>query len=257
MHSNPPPIFTSTGTAIYYQGPDLREGPLPAVIFLALSAEASLYVDSFNQTAVRLAKQGVRVFSWDLPFHHKQADPKEAIYQWAVEFARDPHFLSRFIETSQRHIDELIAQQLIIPSKLAIAGLSRGAFIATHLAAQDSRLEIVLGFAPLTQPQLIDPSITTSASSYEQVSLITLAEHLIHKRIRFYIGNHDTRVGTEACFNFIQTVTQQAIAKGVRSPQTELIIYPCIGYKGHGTPPNIFYEGSHWIQNQLLSPLAS
>lgn len=247
------PLIPLHGSPIYYQGPDLEAGLKPAVIFFALSAQMSLFVDPFNQPVLYLAQEDVRVFSWDLPFHGKEQDPQDAMRQWAQEFARNPRFVEEFMDICQENVHYLIEQGWINPQALAIAGLSRGGFMATHLAARDSRFKTVLGFAPLTQPQPLEEMHSHSIDSLERISLISLVDQLVHTQLRFYIGNRDTRVSTEACYQFIRALTEAAFTQGIRSPQVELIVYPSIGYKGHGTPPSIFEEGAEWIKRQLIA----
>lgn len=248
----PSPLIPPYGSPIYYQGVDLQKGTRPAVIFFALSAQMSLFEDPFNPSILRLSEQGIRVFSWDLPFHGPGQNPQDAMYHWAQSYVENPSFIFDFIDLCQINIDYLIAQKLVDPQYLAVAGLSRGAFIATHLAARDPRIKIVLGFAPLTYPQTLEEIPEMSAQSLEKIALISVVEHLIHVRLRFYIGNRDTRVGTDACYTFIQALTEIDFTKGIRSPPVELMIYPSIGHKGHGTPSSIFYEGADWLKQQLI-----
>ena len=239
------------GGRIYYQGPELSQGPLPAIIFFALSAKMSLFEDPFNQAVLHCAGHPIRIFSWDLPFHEDGIEPKEAMFKWMTEMKEDPHFIDRFLSQCDSHLSFLIQQNYITPDRIAVAGLSRGSYMATQVAAHDKRITTILGFAPLTQSVPYenneDPSI------YEPLSLSHLAPLLIHKHLRFYIGNHDQRVGTDLCFEFIKTLTETAFQSGIRSPSVELIIYPSIGHKGHGTPPYVFEEGSNWLKKQLLN----
>lgn len=245
------PLFPPHGPPIYYQGADLQAGVQPAVIFFALSAQMSLFEDPFNQSVIRLSEQGIRVFSWDLPFHGPGQNPQEAIRQWRHAFIENPSFLSDFLDLCQTHLDYLIQQGWIDPQQLAVAGLSRGGFIATHLAARDERIKNVLGFAPITQLQPWDELQDLPKLPFEKISLMNLVEQLTHTRLRFYIGNRDVRVGTDACYAFIHALTEAAFNQGVRSPSVELIIYPSIGHKGHGTPPSIFYDGADWLRECL------
>ncbi len=251
MPLHPDPLHPLHGSPIYYQGPGPQAGTKPAVLFFALSAQMSLFEEPFNQPVVRLSQQGIRVFSWDLPFHEPGQDPHEAMFQWANAFIHRPSFISDFLDLCQINIDYLIEEGLIDPQQLAVAGLSRGGFIATHLAARDLRIKTVLGFAPLTQPQPLEELKHSTKVSFDQIALTSLVDRLIHTRLRFYIGNHDTRVGTDACYYFIRELTEAAFNKGVRSPTAELIIYPSIGHKGHGTPSVIFQDGADWIKEQF------
>lgn len=247
------PLLPQHHSPIYYQGPDLQYGPLPTVIFFALSARISLFEHPFNQPVLRLSQQGVRVFSWDLPFHGPEIDPDHAIRQWAWGFVHQPSFISDFLDLCQHHINYLITEGLINFQHLGVAGLSRGGFLATHLAARDSRLKTVLGFAPLIQPQSLEELKTFPESSFDRFSLTAVVDQLIHTRLRFHIGNHDMRVGTDICYQFIHQLTKAAFNQGIRSPGVELIIYPSIGYQGHGTPPLIFSDGADWIKRQLTT----
>jgi predicted esterase len=248
---NPSPLLPKHGSPIYYQGPDLQQGILPAVLFFALSAQMSLFEDPFNQPVLRLSQQGIRVFSWDLPFHGLNLDPHDAMRQWAHEFIHNPSFIFDFLDLCQRNIDYLIAEGFIPPQNLAVAGLSRGGFIATHLAARDPRFKFILGFAPLTQPKPLEELKSFPKNSFESISLLSLVDHLVHTHLRFYIGNHDMRVSTDACYQFIHHLTEAAVNHGIRSPAVELIIYPSIGHKGHGTPPSIFHDGADWIKKSF------
>lgn len=248
----PDSLMTPNGSSIYYHGAHPGEGPKPAVIYFALSGEMSLYEDPFNQPVLEWAKNDMRVFSWNLPYHGKGMDPHEAILHWAEELARNPHFLTDFIDECQKNIQHLIDLHVVDRDSLAVAGLSRGGFIAAHLAALNPHLKHVLAFAPLTSPKPIEELKSQPSAPFNKFGLVKLVDALTEKHIRFYIGNHDSRVGTDACYAFIKTLTEHAFSKGIRSPQAELIIYPSIGHRGHGTPPHIFLDGARWLINQLL-----
>lgn len=250
-HPHPNPLIPPNGSPIYYQGPSLEYGALPSVIFFALSAQMSLFEDPFNQPVVRLSQQGVRVFSWDLPFHGPGIDPHDALHQWIYEFAHHSSFISEFLDLCQRNLNFLIEKGFIDAQNIAIAGLSRGGFIATHLAARDARLKTVLGFAPLTLLHPLEGLKSFPEHAFDKINLVSVVDRLLHTHLRFYIGNHDKRVGTDACYHFIRNLTEAAINQGIRSPTVELIIYPSIGHKGHGTPPFIFHDGADWIKQQL------
>ncbi len=248
------PFITSSGAQIYYQGPDLAQGCFPALIYFALSAVSSLYEDPYNQPVIALSSNPIRIFSWNLPFHEPNHNPHEAMKKWTLTFRDHPSYFSEFIDRCIQNINDLIEQGFIDADHLAVAGLSRGGFIATYLAAHDYRIRTVLGFAPLTRfsPSLIEEFGLFPLSLYESIALSNLAPHLFHKSFRFYIGNHDTRVGTDSCFEFIKTLADTSFSHGIRSPEVELIIYPSIGHKGHGTPPYIFQEGANWIRTKLI-----
>lgn len=81
--------------------------------------------------------------------------------------------------------------------------------------------------------------------------LKSLIPHLIGKKLRFYIGNHDTRVGTANCFQFIEALAEASFQNRISSSDVELIIGPSIGHQGHGTSKEIFTKGADWMAEKL------
>ena len=149
-------------------------------------------------------------------------------------------------------VDDLLKQNIIDSERLAVAGLSRGAFIAAHAAAAIPEFQWILGFAPLTHLSYAKEFQAISHTPLVQsLSLTHLADSLSERNVRFYIGNHDTRVGTRHCFDLIDTLSQTAHHKRIRSPQIELIIGPSIGHQGHGTSKEVFHHGAQWIAEKL------
>jgi len=214
-----------------YIGPNFDEGLKAAVFYFALSAHDSLFLDPFNQPALELQKSGLRVFSFTLPGHDTL--PKEtALECWT------PALLTTFVDEVCSTIQELHQKQLI--TKCAVMGLSRGVFIAAHVAAKLSMLETLLGFAPLT-----------NLSYVPGWDLPSLSEKLYSKTIRCYIGNRDVRTGTEKTFSWLLKLADLAFAKGIRTAPIELIISPSIGRDGHGTSPENFRAGAQWLAKVL------
>lgn len=199
-------------------GPPLEDGPLPAIIYFALSAEESLHLDPFDQPVKALESKKVRVFSFTLPHHENQ---KRDLSKWTEEIIAD------FVRTVKAKLPDLNA------SGIGVMGLSRGAMMACRLAAICPEITHVLGFAPY--------------SSF----LDGIENRLYDRHVRFYIGNLDTRVGTRECFDIIEKLAKKAQEQKIRSPPIELIISPSIGFKGHGTPKHIFEAGANWLKEQL------
>lgn len=239
------------GSLIYFNGPDLNTKNIPAVIYFALSGYTSLFLDPFNQPVKRWNQHGIRVFSWDLPFHGQHDDPKLAMEKWAHFFIKGDPFIFQFLDRCQENLEWLIENEWVDPQQVAVAGLSRGGFIATHLAAREAKIKLILGFAPLTHPKPIEELKNKELPRIHELTLSSLVDQLTTREVRFYIGNRDIRVGTDVCYQFIRTLTEKAFDSGVRSPLIELVVYPSIGYKGHGTPPEIFLQGADWINEKM------
>jgi len=228
-------------------GPPLDAGPLPAVFYFSLSAHDSLHSHPYNQPALYLSSPGLRIFSISLP-GHDQLPPTEALRFWADEIHQGRDVIKAFVQEAADDIRHLIAQQVIDPEKLGTMGLSRGAFIASHLAAIVPEIKHILGFAPLSRLETVQEFQNIDVGRWD---LIHLADKLFNRSIRFYIGNRDTRVGTEGCCQLIPALANAAYENKISSSPIELIIGPSIGHKGHGTSPEIFRQGAAWMEKKL------
>ncbi|MCB1109580.1 MAG: alpha/beta hydrolase [Chlamydiia bacterium] len=220
-------------THTFFVGPPLEEGPLPALFYFALSAKDSLQTDPFNQPVQFLSQLPLRIFSMTLPAHENDFPPEQAMDVWKEEKGR---MILPFIERAKARIEALKPSI----TKCAVAGLSRGAFIACHVAAVCPEMSHILGYAPLTQ-----------LSYAPHLNLETLVPKLYNRSIRFYIGNHDTRVGTEHAFACIHALAIEANKQRVRNAPIEMIIGPSTGYQGHGTLPPVFQAGVDWLKQEL------
>jgi predicted esterase len=237
---------------IAYIGPPLSSGPLPALFYFSLSAQDSLCLDPFNQPVSYLSSLPIRIFSMTLPGHEDNLPPTQALELWAKEIAHGRNVIAEFVEKIKLAVATLLDQKVLIHHRIAVAGLSRGAFIATHAAAVIAQFRWILGFAPLTDLSfargfhelLHDPLVKSLALGH-------LAPRLIDRTVRYYIGNLDTLVSTRRCFDFVETLAQAAYEHKIRSPQVELIIGPSIGRDGHGTSKEVFHDGAQWIAEKL------
>jgi esterase FrsA len=222
---------------VKFLGPSLDAGPLPTVFYFALSANDSLFTDPYNQPAVFLSEQGVRVLSITLP-GHDILPATDALSFWAKETGA----LNTFI-------DEVVEYISLQPAtKIGVMGLSRGVFIAAHVAARAPKITHLLGFAPLTG---LGHITEFEGMDVREWDLTHLSEKLYNKTVRCYIGNHDTRVGTENCCQFITKLAKTAYHHGIRSSPIELVISPSIGRFGHGTSPETFRHGTNWLLGGL------
>lgn len=243
-------LETPFGTTLYFIGPPLKQGPLPTLFYFSLSGEESLTLAPYNTPITFLDETKLRIFSIDLPAHGEGFNKHKAIGIWAQWMEEGKHPLMDCIEEICKSIDYLFEQE--IASSIATAGLSRGAFIATHVASNDPRVKGVLGLAPLTDLSYSPDFARIKDHPHVQaMALQHLLPSLLHIPIRFSIGNQDTAVGTDTCFSFIFDLASLAHENGTRSPHVELTIHPSIGHRGHGTPRHIFESGAHWIQDLL------
>jgi esterase FrsA len=167
---------------------------------------------------------------------------------WSEGVSRDP---SGYFEPFFFRFGAVLEQlsSVIQPGCLAAAGLSRGGFIATHLAARYPQIKTVLGFAPATKLM----ELNGFPPEAERWDLEHQIPRLLKVRLKFYIGNRDIRVGTSTAFQFCHHLTEQKFKNGERTPQVEFSMFPSIGHKGHGTPMGVFLDGAEWVRNILMN----
>ena len=179
---------------------------------------------------------------------------KEALTLWTKLLMEGSSFLDEVLRPScQAAVNYCIAEGYAIPGKIAASGLSRGGFVAAHLAACHPAITHLLAFAPLTtfdhmELFSIAPALPLPIAAY---ALTTLCDRLWDRSTCIYIGNRDRRVDSRSCFAFVDTLVNHAYERGVRSPPIELHLLPSIGFRGHGTSPTSFTSGAQWLCDQL------
>lgn len=260
-HDAAPHVHTIKGlgqTPIYWTGRPLAEGPLPGIFYFCTSGHDTLAYDPFDQFVKPLLNYPVRLFSLTLPLHEERAEHKSGVARWAKAFGQGHDPLTPFLDTVREAIYFLVAQQIVDPKAIAAAGLSRGGFIATHLAARTPEIRAILGFAPLTQLfHLEELRGITDNYLLDLADLSSQVDQLVGRPLRYYIGNRDTMVGTDICYAFIRRLTEASHTRRVRSLPVELVISPSIGHQGHGTAPQTFQSGAEWILGQLCKGTVS
>lgn len=243
----------SSGISVSYIGPHLKEGLKPGVLYLALSKEDSLTLSPFNQPVSFLAQNPeVRVFSITLPGHEPPLLKEEAISYWAKHFQKGEDILTPFLEKAALVLDELLEMGCIEKNTFFLMGLSRGGFLALHLAARHSLINQIVAFAPLIKLENAKECEGMQSSSSHANHPLDLYSHLdaLSKcKIRFYIGNRDQRVGTKNSFDFITALAELSSKNREKNTSFELFIRDSIGLHGHGTPEFVFKEGAAFIQS--------
>lgn len=242
-------IQSPNGQTIYVTGPPLSQGPLPAVFYFCSTGMETLGTAPYSQPVAFLRPYPVRIFSMSLPLHDDARDRRKAVSLWAAELSGGNDPLTPFLEHTCANIDYLVREGFISPKQIVTAGLSRGGWVASHLAAKCTHVKAVAAFAPLIDlPALPD---FRRISHIEYLSLFSVMRQLIGMPLRYYIGNHDTRVGTDICIRFIQSLIEASHHANMRTVPVELIISPSIGHQGHGTPPSVFRSGAQWLAATL------
>jgi esterase FrsA len=105
-----------------------------------------------------------------------------------------------------RAIDFLIATKQSDPTAIFAVGISRGGFLALHLAAVDHRVRGVVAMMPVTDLRALLEFRNVVAP--ERYLLTSVAGQLSRTPLYVRIAEQDGRVSTEACQQFVNTVEQ-------------------------------------------------
>jgi len=227
---------------IGYIGKDLNEGSQHTCLYFALSKQASLGQDPFNQFPNFLEKMDTRVFSITLPFHQEVFE----LEPWKEDLLHNQSQLLAFLQKMVRFCHLLVEKQLVKGS-IEVAGLSRGGLVALHLARQCSFIKNVVCFAPLLD---LEEVFQQEHPRLNQLNALHLIDHLIEKNIRIHIGNLDTRVNTQKSVDLILQIAKKAFDKKIRGFDHEIFIKESIGHMGHGTSQQTFEMGAKWLKEK-------
>ncbi|PCI95678.1 alpha/beta hydrolase [Candidatus Aerophobetes bacterium] len=247
-------FFTEDGFHVSYLGPPLEDGYLPCVFYFALSALDSLTLDPYNQPALELAKDNnLRVFSVSLPGHEPPLLKENAFVYWAENVMNNNDILTPFLHRTCRAIEYLQEKDYIRAETTVVMGLSRGGFIAAHIAAMLPSIDKVIAFAPVTKIEhATDFREIHEHPIVRHLSLSRHMQELCKKKICFYIGNRDERVGTKHCFDFISSLADLKFKLREKKGSYKLNISDSIGFMGHGTSPEVFKEGADYAKSLIL-----
>lgn len=225
-----------------------------ALVYFTLTAETSLSVDPFNQPVKNLKGLAINFFSVTLPFHDIGIPHSETVDHWRTILMEKGDFLESFVAKLQDFCLFLEAEGFLKLEFTCLAGLSRGGYIACFLASLLPQVQYILAFSPMSyifskseEQHLIENKLF---KPFWNISFF--AEKLANRNLQLYIGNYDTKVSTRACFDFNEKLASVASEKRIRPCKSNLHIYPSVGHKGHGTPPDIFELGAHWVEKVLL-----
>lgn len=231
-------------------GPDISQGPLPTIFYFAVTALETLTVEPFAQALLGLDLTRLRVMSVSTPGHHEPGAYHEAIGKWVSSYKEGNDQLGIFFERVAAGIEDLAKRGYLLSHQVALMGLSRGALVATHIALRLPFVAPVVGFAPMIALSQTQEGLKQNLKECSH-DLIHHVDALVKLPITYYVGNRDMLINSQAVVNLILKVADRAHALGGRQLPYELHLFPSIGYKGHGTPLEVFRTGSERLGEML------
>ncbi len=250
--SGPRVLKTDEGIAFSVLGP-LPVKPAPTLIVLSGDAQQTLADDDYLQCGVHLKDRGYFCFSIDLPCHGTDLRPDEAegLAGWKNRLDAGESLVESFNSRLTRVLDYLIALKYTDETRIAVCGTSRGAFLAFHSAARDSRIRCILGMAPVTTLLALEEFKTGVRSKVvAQQSLEHIAAKLADRGVWIVIGDQDQRVNTDEAVRFARLLSKTALEQNI-VPQIDLLVLA--EQRGHTTPRGAAAMSAIWLEGKFAN----
>ncbi|MBL9214157.1 MAG: alpha/beta fold hydrolase, partial [Opitutaceae bacterium] len=185
------------GTPFYVLGA-LPSSPRPTLLIFAAEGRKALEESNFSEVG-RLLRQEAEYLclALDLPAHASDQRPGEppGLKGWRARVDRGEDFVTPFAARISALLDHLVRTGRTDPARIAIAGTSRGGFMACQVAAREPRIGAVVAFSPVTDlPALTEFSGMEKDPLTLSLAAARLAPRLAGRPVWIVIGNHDRRV---------------------------------------------------------------
>lgn len=232
-----------------YKGGDFNYGVLrqsgysncKTVVLLGMDLDTTLTAPTLNEVGTRLVDQGWAALSLDIPCHGAWLfeGAQAGLNGWFDLCTAGENFVAQFVGRVNAMLNHARSTGLAHAHRHAVVGVSRGGFLALHLAQADV-IGTVVGISPVTKlTRLSEFAGYTGDEPFP----------LDPKVLRWYSGNmsisnRDTRVGTWDVADLYKCITEAQIAVGKK--QWKLVIGAVDG-DGHTQLTGSHEEAANWI----------
>ena len=216
----------------------------PTLVVLASEIEGVLGLPYFRQCGNELTRDsGWLCVSIDLPCHGSRAREGESagLTGWRQRVEKGENFVAPFNRRLSAVIDHLIEQGIADPDRIAVAGTSRGGYLAIQFAAHDQRIKAAAGFAPVTDLRALrEFSGLDDNGLARQLSLENQAKALAGRHVWICIGDQDQRVSTDRAI---------ACARKMTAAKVRTTFHLMPEPRGHTTPKGMPESAARWIES--------
>ena len=234
----PPPAWT---------GPRLVQHPAvsvdrPTLLYFGVEAPAMFTHPRYREIVAPL-EQDWLIVALDPPAHgdDRRAGEDRALAAWATRIRGGDPLVPPFTDLVSRALDYLIASGQTDPARVFVAGISRGGFLALHVATVEPRIRGVVAMMPVTDLRALKEFAALQTHPYTiGLALHARAQALARVPLYVRIAADDDRVGGATCAAFVALVTQ---AGGSVDFQTR-------PGREHGLPSNWGLHAAQWLRSQ-------
>lgn len=247
--ANAKKMMTKGGTAFAMLPPQTSK-PAPTLLLFSATVEESLTTEPYCRVGRLLHAQGWNVVSMDLPCHggdRRAGEPTE-LAGWAARIAKGEDVVAPFQEQVNDVVEHLVASGVADPARIAVAGTSRGGFLAFQAAAGNPRIRAVAAFAPVTDLIALREFVGQDKNPLVQrLALMNAADKLAGRAAWITIGDHDERVGTDKAVAFAEAL-KRAAGKNKLEIRVDLHVVPV---PGHASLPEWHDQAAKWLISSL------
>jgi hypothetical protein len=224
--------------------PEGKLSPDPVLLF-SIGGTTEHFVDPHQKQAEYFWEHGHRAVSFSIPNVLYSIEA----YRDSMLEGTDPAVA--FIEQAKAVLNHCVDRKWVKPDRIVVTGISRFAYFAFRLMAEDDRLNIGGGFAPVTDwRDLSEFHGHRDMDVVADLRLPLIVGKLAGKKIYLAIGNHDDRVGTLSCAQFFLDLNEANRVRGFDRSLVDFFITPDVG---HTCGPEWYQRG---IEILLESALA-
>jgi dienelactone hydrolase len=230
-----------------FSPPDRRLAKQPWMLLnFATDRQTSLTGAPYNMAVEAFLKAGHRAASFDLPAHGERIDARgSGIDGMCARFRAGEDPFVQFAGDGRAVIDALIERGEATADRIVVAGTSRAGYCSLRLAAAEPRVAAVAAFAPVTDWRVLrEFAEVRDRNEVAELALEHFAKDLAGRAVYIAIGNHDLRVGTDACARF---VSQLAGAEGTAEGQSRLQFLIVDDSEGHSLHNRWRDRGSQFL----------
>ncbi|MBM3290766.1 MAG: alpha/beta fold hydrolase, partial [Candidatus Hydrogenedentes bacterium] len=225
----------------------------PALLLtFAMDRATSLTKHPYCFAAEYFLAQGHRAASFDLPNHGDRVNAHgQQIEGMRNAFAAGDDPFAAFVADGRAVIDACIARGIAKPGRIAVAGTSRGGYMALRLLSGDERIAAAAAFAPVTDwRELREFAADRENADVANLQLVHFVPGMIGKQVFIAIGKTDTRVSTQHCQEFADALIA-ANAKAARAPA--LVEFHLTDDPGHSCADEWYERGRAALLQATLS----
>ncbi len=239
--------------------------PAPTVFLLAHGLETMADEPHYTDAGRLLTPHGFLGVVLDPPAHGKDVRPGETgaldggLKGWRQRLDNGEDFVAPFVAHCRGVLDYLVREKLADPDRVGAIGISRGGFLAIHLAAAEPRIRCVVGLSPVVDVMVLrEFNGTPRTDLAAQLSLAAAIPRLVGRPLWISISNNDERVGADRVIAFSRARVAASIGGRAGNPivPVELVVGPAVsaGGSGHYSVQEADALAANWILRQFGMP---